>query len=43
MSKKILIIEDELTQREILSEYLTHKGYRVFSADFGGIGLEYIK
>jgi len=43
MSKKILIIEDELTQREILSEYLTHRGYRVFSADFGGIGLEYIK
>lgn len=40
MNKTILIVEDEESQRKILSEYLTSKGFSVLEALDGVEGLE---
>ncbi len=39
----ILIIDDEKSQREILTGYLKKKGYRIFSASSGIEGIEIVK
>jgi DNA-binding NtrC family response regulator len=39
----ILIIDDEQTQREILTGYLKKKGYHVLSAESGGSGIQLVK
>jgi two-component system NtrC family response regulator len=39
----ILIIDDEKSQREILSGFLSKRGYNVFTAESGTIGLKIIK
>lgn len=40
MSRRILIIEDDLIQREVLERMLTGDGYRVLCAPDGQTGLE---
>ena len=39
----ILIIDDEQTQREVLTGYLKKKGYHILSADSGDEGIKLIK
>jgi len=39
----ILIIDDEKSQREILSGFLSKKGYNVYSAESGSQGLKMVK
>jgi len=39
----ILIIDDEKSQREILSGFLSKKGYKVYSAESGSQGLKMVK
>ena len=39
----ILIIDDEKSQREILSGFLSKKGYKVYSAESGPQGLKIVK
>lgn len=39
----ILIIDDEKSQREILSGFLLKKGYKVYSAESGSQGLKMVK
>ncbi|HKB85544.1 MAG TPA: sigma-54 dependent transcriptional regulator [Ignavibacteriaceae bacterium] len=39
----ILIIDDEQTQREVLSGYLKKRGYHVFPAGSGGEGIKLVK
>jgi DNA-binding NtrC family response regulator len=39
----ILIIDDEQTQREVLTGYLKKKGYHILSADAGDEGIKLIK
>jgi DNA-binding response OmpR family regulator len=41
--KKILIIDDEFQNREMLSDFLEIKGYEVISANNGAEGLEAFK
>lgn len=41
--KKILIIDDEFQNREMLSDFLEIKGYEVFTADNGAEGLVIFK
>lgn len=41
--KKILIIDDEFQNREMLSDFLEIKGYNVISANNGAEGLELFK
>lgn len=41
--KKILIVDDEESIRHLFSTALTHKGYRVFSAESGEKALELLK
>jgi two-component system chemotaxis response regulator CheY len=40
MVHKILIIDDEVSLRETLSELLTYGGYEVFEAENGKLGIE---
>jgi response regulator RpfG family c-di-GMP phosphodiesterase len=37
---KILIVEDEVSERRALSEKLTRKNYKIFGAENGLVGLE---
>lgn len=39
----ILIIDDEKSQREILSGFLSKKGFKLYSAESGPIGLKMVK
>jgi DNA-binding response OmpR family regulator len=41
--KKILIIDDEYQNREMLSDFLEIKGYEVITADNGSEGLDIFK
>ncbi len=36
----ILVIDDEATQRDVLTGYLKKKGYKIFSASSGKEGIE---
>ena len=41
--EKILVIDDELFVRELLQEFLTKEGYKVYTAESGEKGIESVK
>ena len=43
VSKKVLVVDDETDLRDLASEVLKPKGYRVFTAENGQEGLEIYK
>jgi two-component system, OmpR family, response regulator ResD len=40
MEKSILIVEDEIRMRSLLTDYFKREGYRIFQADNGVMGLD---
>jgi DNA-binding NtrC family response regulator len=43
LTEKILVIDDELFVRELLQEFLTKEGYKVYTAESGEKGIELVK